>query len=287
MEKFFKYDLEVKKILFNVAPKEEYRYSKDTLIEYSDKLEHAINDIEYYINSILESFNFFEADKKYFKNYIMAIKNELIKTGYDYNKLKQFYEVCFSDMSEELINKVGSGIKGYYLFSGVSLSEGKSLNEILHIVHQTIVNNENRFNKLPILENIEIGDENFIRLYGRENELAKNIFNMIPGNIDSDNVQIISLSDRILLMIRDYGHALSIEITQENDKYYVNYFIPKICSVNKVNQLRGVKKVNQDSNFTVGSFETTLENLPYELISFIQKVPTDTDIIMERLGRAI
>ena len=91
IEKFFKYNFEVKKILHSTVPKEEYKYSKETLIEYSDKLFQALNDVEYYINVILDNFDFLEKEKNYFNNFIKALKDELIKSGYDFNKLSIFY----------------------------------------------------------------------------------------------------------------------------------------------------------------------------------------------------
>lgn len=278
MEKFFKYDIEVKNILFSVSPKEEYKYNNDSVVEYSEKLNQAIKDIEFYISSILRSFNFFDSDKEYFNNFIKLLKIELINCGMDFNKLKNFYEIYLSNMREELVNLVGSNIFGHYMFSGVSLNNAKSINELLHVVHQTIVNNENNYKKLPILDSK--GD--FAKLYGKENELARYIFSNINENIDSSEFSMMSLdNDRILIMVRDHGHALSIEIEQENDKYYVKYFIPKICNVKMVNELKGVRKVDNDSKFTTGIFETTKENLSFELIEFIKHVPTDLDMFKE------
>lgn len=286
MEKFFKYNLEIKNILYNTNPKEADKYNKDTIMEYSDKLFKALNDIEYYINVILDKFEFLQNDKCYFNNFIKALKDELIKCGYDFNKLKQFYEICFSNMNEELVNKVGTEIKGGgYLGAGVSLNEAKSINEILHIVHQTIVNNENNYRNLPIISQKQNYEGYNVTLYGKDSELAKNIFNVIPYDLSSDYVEIMSLSnDKVILMVRDVGHALSIEIEKENDKYYVKYFIPKICNYDMVNELKGVKKVTRESNYTVGMFGTTLEKLPFELVDFITKVPTDMD--MHRKGGA-
>ena len=79
------------------------------------------------------------------------------------------------------------------------------------------------------------------------------------------------------MMVRDRGHALSIEIEKENDKYYVKYFIPNINNVDMVNELKGVRKVNDQSKFTTGIFETNLENLTSNLTDFIGHVPTDFD----------
>lgn len=87
--------------------------------------------------------------------------------------------------------------------------------------------------------------------------------------------------DRVIMMVRDIGHALSIEIEKENDKYYIRYFIPKVCNIDMVNSLKGVKKVKKGDNYTVGIFETSLEKLPFDLVDFISKVPTDIDMYKE------
>ena len=279
MEKFFKYNLEIKRLLHSIVPVELNGYNKEYIMEYSDKLFQAINDIEYYINVTLENFEFSSNDKDYFKKFIKALKKELIKYGYKYSKLKKFYEVCFSRMSETLIDKVGREIAGGYVDFGVPLKEAKTINEILHIIHRTIVNNENNYRNLPVLASKQNHEGNNITLYGKDSELAKQIFKAIPYEISSDYVEIMSLSnDKIILMIRDIGHALSIEIEKGNDKYYVNYFIPKICNVEMVNNLRGVNKVTEKSRFTVGMFETSMEKLPFELVDFISKVPADIHI---------
>ena len=282
MERFCKYNIEIKNILYNIMPNETDKYNKETITEYSDKLFKAINDIEYYTNVILNNFDFSENEKSYFNKFIKALKSELINCRYDYNRLKQFYEVCFSNMDEKLVDKVGTEIKGGYLFSGVALSEAKSINEMLHIIHQTIINNENNYRNLPIINQKQNFEGNNVTLYGKDSSLAQNVFNLIPYNLSSDYVEIMCLSDdQIIMMIRDVGHALTIEIEKEKDKYYVKYFIPKICNVNMINNLKGVKKVTKDSKYTVGIFDSTFEKLPFELIDFISRVPTDKDMFKE------
>lgn len=282
IEKFFKYNFEVKKILHATVPKEENRYNKETLIEYSDKLFQALNDVEYYINVILEKFNFSNADKTYFKNFIKALKDELIKSGYDFNKLKNFYNVFFGNMSEQLVNTVGENCVGYSMFSSVDLKEAKSINEILHVVHQTIINNQNVLQSLPKLSEKKNYENYEIVLYGKENIAARTLYESFPKELSCGMTDIVSLSnDRIIMMVRDRGHALSIEIEKENDRYYVKYFIPKICNIDMVNSLKGVNKVTKDSKYTVGVFETNLERLSLEIVNFISKVPMDEDMFKE------
>ena len=281
MEKFFKYNLEIKNILHKLVPKEENMYNKEYSIEYSDKLFKALNDIEYYINVIIKGFDFSEEERKYFNNLVKAMKQELINCGYDFRKLKHFYEVCISDMSENLINEVGENCVGYKIVRGVPLSKVKTINEVLHVVHQTIINNEKILTKLPKLQE-KINDSGYpISLYGKSNEVSIKIFNEFPIKLSCGWTEIVSLNnDTIIMMIRDRGHSLSIEIEKEKTtgKYYVKYFIPKICNVEMVNCLKGVTKVTNESKYTVGIFETTSENLSFELIDFISKVPTDDDI---------
>lgn len=282
IKRFFKYNMNIKNILFNTKPQETDKYNKETLIKYSDKLFQAINDIEYYMNVMLEDFNFLDEDKKYFNNYIKALKNELIKCGYDFNKLSTFYTTCFTNMSEELVNKVGNQIKGASMYSYVDLKEAKSLNEMLHIVHQTIINNENNFRNLPVISRKQNHEGNNITLYGEDTTISRVVFNSIPISIDTDFVEIMSVDEtKVNLMIRDIGHALSIEIEQKDDKCIIRYFIPKICNIDMVNNLKGVNKVKKGDNYTVGVFETTLEKLPFELSNLILGVPTDIDMFKE------
>lgn len=282
IEKFFKYNFEVKKILHSTVPKEEYKYNKDTLIEYSDKLFQALNDVEYYIGVILEKFNFSNEQKSYLKKFIQVLKKELIKSGYNFDKLKMFYNVFFANMSEKLVNAVGENCVGYSFHRGIPLSEAKSINEILHIVHQTIINNQGILQSLPKIDE-KSNNENYpITLYGKENIAARTLYEKFPKELSCGWTDIVSLSnDRIVMMVRDRGHALSIEVEKENNMYYVRYFIPKICNIDMVNSLKGVNKVTKDSKYTVGVFETNLERLPFEIVNFISKVPTDDDMFKE------
>lgn len=43
----------------------------------------------------------------------------------------------------------------------------------------------------------------------------------------------------------------------------------------------GVNKVNENSIAATGVIETSVNNLPQTLYSFIEKVPTDADIVFE------
>ena len=79
-------------------------------------------------------------------------------------------------------------------------------------------------------------------------------------------------------MANGLGHALSMEITVAEEKARVEYFIPKICNVSMVNALPGINRVNYDSYGATGVFETSPSLLPFEVVDFLTKVPTDKDI---------
>lgn len=278
LEIFFNNDLKVKKILHELEPKESYKYNNDSCIEYGNKLYKSIEDIAFYIIQIANKF--FPNEEQYCKNYFTALKSELLKVGYDFNKLSHFYNICLANMSEEFVNKVGENCVGYTIFSGVSFNEAKSINELLHLMHQSVINNEYVLHSMPKLDakNNEFGYS--ITLYGVEKDLSKCIFDNFPLDMDCGWTDIVSLENKIIMMVRDRGHALSIEIEKENDKYYIKYFIPKICNVDMVNNLRGVTKVDNNSKYTVGIIQTIEENLPLELYDFISKVPMDSDMVL-------
>lgn len=106
--------------------------------------------------------------------------------------------------------------------------------------------------------------------------------NINPEQKEIGESTIIGLENKVLMMVRDRGHALTLEIDTEGDKSLVRYFIPKICNIELVNQLRGVTKVAESADATdtaTGCFECEKNNIGNEIVSFVEKVPTDSDIL--------
>lgn len=280
IETFFKYDLEIKKILHDCAPTEIDGYNQEYIIKYSDKLYRALVDIEFYIKRIFIKCGYGKNElnelTKLFKIYNQLLTN----CKSDFNKLKSFYTDFFSNMNKEFIDMVASTCIGY-TNNSIDLKTAKSINELLHLLHSSIVNNEKIYNSMPKLKE-KINFEKYpINLYGKENTIANNIFEQFPINMSCGNVDILSLNNKILMMIRDRGHALTIEIIYNNNKCFVQYFIPKICHVGMINNLKGVTKVNDNSRYTIGMFETELESLTNELFTLINGVPMDDHMFIE------
>lgn len=86
------------------------------------------------------------------------------------------------------------------------------------------------------------------------------------------------MEDRTLMMIRDRGHALTIDIDSlEKDNVVVNYFVPKICNKEMVKALPGINPSSITKNGAVGTFDLKKGDIK-KIFDFIGKVPTDMDM---------
>ena len=279
IELFFDYNMKIKRLMYDVAFKDEYAYNQESLVEYGDKLFKALDAIEAYLLKILLLFKYDEQSINSLKERFAKYRDDFINVQDKVVELKKQYIKNISDMSKEFITSVNENFMGYYLFSGMDVLEAKSINEYLHFLHASIVNNEEIYHRMPEIEYRGEDENQSLHLYGKKDNTAYDIFNNFP--IKDVRTDILSLSDRILIMVRDLGHALMIEITFENEKAIVNYFIPKVCNYLMVNELKGVTEVTKDSKFAKGSFEVEKELLKEPLFDFLIKVPRDNDMFIE------
>lgn len=274
---FFKYDLEVKKILNDIIPLEQYAHSNDTIIKYNDLLFKALKSFRFYFGKMIQLVNYDNKERFSLNNLLGDIEQKLVQCEMNFYAMSSFYNENFAGMRKELVDEVRENCIGYTINRSVSLGKAKSINELLHIIHQTVINNENIYQQ-NLLEQ-KTNDEGYpISLYGEYNLMAKNIFDNYPKDMLCGKTDILALNDLILLMIRDRGHALSIEIEKVNNKYFVNYFIPKICNIDMVNNLKGIRKVTVESKYATGVLACSEEELIGSLIDLISHVPMDNDI---------
>lgn len=258
-------------------------YDAESIIKYVDKLPQNLE----YIFSLLKSIAL-DFGSDLFLNKIIEIENQtmkaLISCKQDIKKLRTFYEQYLTFMSDELKDSVKRECVGDTFnipLNSVKLS--KTVNEILHVMHFYIMNNANIYRSTNQIAQKYNVDDHPITLYGADDPFAKNLFDSFPLELDCGFVEIVSIeNNRIMMMVRDKGHALTIEIEKNNDKIWVDYFIPKLCNIEMINKLPGVRKVKEDADMfsgTVGLFLTSEENFYEKLYSFIDMVPTDKDII--------
>ena len=280
-EKFFDYNLQIKKLL-TCYPNIE---SERDAITYIDQTYQNLKDIKYMLSKMLiivrDSTTLHNHLNKLFQYY----EKTLVMCGNNKEALTQFYKTCIANMNPTLIDKMNQEIKGYYIFSDMNKSflNCKTINEMLHVLHMYAINTEWFYKTMPILESKTNEDDKII-LYGRPNEIAKAIFDNLNFNLNSRQIDILSLNNRILIMARDLGHALTIEIELNNNEAYINYFIPKVCNIDMVNNLKGITPVKTDENgnlktpYATGNFKVMTNELTTNIINFMENVPTDKDI---------
>ena len=217
---------------------------------------------------------------KFFKQIIEEVSN----LRYDPNTIKRFFNNRISYMREEFVNDIKLNIKGYSMFSNVDAYFGNctTVNEALHLLHAFVMNNENILQSMNVLDIKDISGYS-LTLYGKSSPETKEIFDSFPSNTGSGDTDLIGLPgvNKSLMMVRDKGHALSIEITYEGENAIVEYFVPKLCNIDMVNALPGVIKVSSDAPMhsgTTGRFVVSKKELPLMLVDFVKKVPTDEDM---------
>ena len=293
---FFESDAKIKEILEECAPTN--LDTQDTVIEYSNKLMKAIETIEVEMNKIFSQKGL---PTSMFKENVMKllgeIKNQLESTM-DPHKLKEIYKKSFSDMSPKFVEDVGKVCVGYTTKqhfnrdgSNISLfgvaAETKTINEMLHLLHSYICNDDNMYKMLPVVERKKIGRYGDCTLFGEASDIAKDIYDSMPENqwnSELGETYIIGLKNRALMMVRDSGHALTIDIEEDKEKgkVFVKYFVPKICNIEKLNKLKGIHKIPTDAYWrdmsANGMYETSIDGFGIDIVNFIQEVPTDMDM---------
>ncbi len=274
LQHFFGVDMKIKKEMYDMAPLDNLEGKV-----ISDK----INDSLFYIFSELKCISY-DLNLNVYKKVCSLediIKEQFYSCGYDTFKLKKFYQKYISNMEEKFVDCVMDTCVGYSSENVSAIYLANSINEILHFLHSYIINNEKIFEAVPLIEQKMNDNQYPIRLRGNKNSYFEQLFKLFPLELDCGWTDMVIINDKkMIMMVRDRGHALTIEITLNNDSARIEYFIPKLCNINMIKMLPGINPVNENSYGATGAFETDLNNLPSSLISFISKVPTDLDIIL-------
>lgn len=195
-------------------------------------------------------------------------------------------------MSTPFVEDVKSKTAGFsfrYENMPALIQKASTVTEMLHLVHFYITNNDEILWGLPVVDSKSNGDDSYT-MFGEETKVGRRIFDAInEKTTPMGNTAIVCLKDRTLLMARDMGHALMVDIEHNDDYYMARYFIPKICNVYQVNALKGIHPVPMpkkeeeavliDTGAT-GEFEIdNIDNIGQEVVKdFIEKVPTDSEM---------
>lgn len=282
LDKFFKIDLKIKDLILKTRPNEK-TYDTSGAIKYVDNLIKELDTIKDYFFWIIDTYNMTPYLKDVINNSFNEYNEKLLNSNYDYDRLTRIYEECILKMTSGLDKELQKNLFGYNINRKEveSFEKCKAINDYLHAFHFYIVNNEKILHSMPIIDRKINKDDEPIILFGKENDLSRDLFNKYPVKLGTGEVDILSFDDHLLMMIRDVGHALSVDSTIENDNIRVSYFVPKSCNIEKVNKLKGVTKLDPLTSDmfspTNGEFVCKKEDFTNEIIDFISNVPTDID----------
>src|SRR5574344_398253 len=268
---FFQDDLYIKKLMYDLKPSDIDLTGDDARINYGDKLYKSLKDIEFRILRNCHKINLTPIACNHVEN-IFKVYYQVLSNLDNYDDYKNFYE-SITNMNSALVNETKANIFGYSINHNASpiIMDCNSINELLHVIHSDIVNNEKNYQEI---------DTNNIK----NKELYLNVKEELDNFDGSDLKQIVPLNkgNKILLMVRDLGHALTVEITKNENEFNVDYFIPKLCDIEKINNLKGINKVADNAPIfsgATGSFTcASLLDLKTELNKFLNQVPTDDDL---------
>lgn len=276
LELFFEYDQRIKDILFKIQMDESDKYDIDRKI---DKIDRDLDKLELYIDMILLSYPVMSSNDitKMFEDY----RDKLYKCK-NSNELEKFCINNMTDLSSDFVKNVGLKSCGYSFHSPLSCKDQvKTINELLHMLHMYVTNDFDIYNSINLIDS-KINFEDYdINLRGEVNDIGKNIFDNIPYELSSGDIDIIAFSNnKVLIMIRDRGHALVLDIKKDVDHCEIKYHIPKICNVDMVKKLRGLgSEFTDTSKYARGYFETSIDTVGKEIADFISNVPMDSDIV--------
>lgn len=287
LEKFLEVDMKTKENMMAASPSENLDFDEEARFKYVESAERTLSDFLKNIKSLFEELGIMGVSDVEQK--IKSFQEELYRNGYGkQSDMKSFYKNNFSQMRPDFVEKVKHEIGGYYVkredaFLSI-VKQAKSFNEVLHVIHSYVVNNENILQSVPAISEKKNSENETISLRGKENELAQQIFEKFPIEMSCGSTDIIALKEKIIIMARDRGHALLMEIEQGKEESIVRYFIPKLCNIAMINELKGVRKVKEDVDMFAGVngvFSAPTTDIATEIFDLINHVPMDKDMILK------
>ncbi len=284
LEVFFACNMNIKKSIVRLAFDETKVYNQDYAVRYADEIDKELNYIESQFMVIAEVLELGDELKAKIKRNLEAYYRVFLNCSINPSKLQNFYTLCISLISPELVNKIKLTCVGHTkeVDIGSLINQNVSINGLLHILHSYVMNNNKLYESVDLLsEKINLESVPIYLRGNANNLLAAQIFTNFPDSLDVGITEILSLKNKTLLMVRDRGHALTIEVEEYSDGVMIRYFIPKLCNIDMINALPGINKVPLDIDMFAGArgeFMSSKENVCDNVYNFIARVPTDLDM---------
>ncbi len=106
LENFFDLDMKVKQEMVDMAPNIVNEYDEDAIIKYVDNVFRSLDKIKYCFEEMSLYLDVDNEAKEYINNLFNYYKETLANAGTDIAKIKQFYEICISNMRDDLLKEV-------------------------------------------------------------------------------------------------------------------------------------------------------------------------------------
>ena len=273
IEKFFELDLTVKKLITESRPK----FNNTNIVDIEKDLVKNLRKMELSLLEMIKCAEIFIDIEPFFEKY----REELYYCGYNLKNFVNFYEKNILNITNGLDESLVNNISGYSIDNNYNqvLKSCNTVNDLLQSIHFFAINDEN-FYKNDSLVYSKNNEGIVTNLYGKSTYESKQIFELMPIG-KSDNCDILSFNDKIIMMIRSVGHATVIEVTYELDNCRISYHIPKICNVDMISNLPGINKVDENTNFLdgiAGEYVVKRDDLVSSINNFISNLPDDFDI---------
>ena len=170
LKKFFDNNMKIKETILKIAPTEKDDYNEESRIEYTDKLDNTLKEIQNILLDTAKEFNFGEETEQIINENFEKRREALVISHYEPGLIQKIYDKQISSMNEKFVEEVKDKCVGYTLIDTKTLDgllkKSGSVNEILHTMHSYIVNNEEIMQAMPILAS-KINDiKEPITLYG-------------------------------------------------------------------------------------------------------------------------
>ncbi len=284
LQHFFAADGMIKKEIYAIAPPGDNGYlDRHSIAKYTD----ALNEVLIYTFSELKHItsDIFGIKSDVYskvKDLEKIAKTRFYNCGFDIVKLREFYKNYISNMEPKFVDSVKNTCIGYTMNGTAPINMVGSINEVLHFVHAYVLNNERLLQAVPLIGERKNDFGYTLSLRGVQTQTFDSLYENFPNDMDCGWTDMVALNERkFMMMVRDRGHALSIEITINNDIARIEYFIPKLCNISMINALPGINKVNEHSVGATGVIEIPVDELNSTVYGFISKVPMDADMFKE------
>lgn len=271
---FFTMDMRTKEAIAKAAPDMADLYDDDSRMRYLDGLSKEFSGFQYDFQKVAQEFRMgdavLEATAKFFRR-----GGESFATGKtDVDAVRRVYDKRFLQMRDDLIENMQKRY-GYRVFWKPEriIDQTESVNELLHVFHRSIMGNEDILQRVPARET-----RGMVSLRGEDGRLAKEVYDTIPEDLDIGETDIISVDDKMLMMVRDRAHALMIEaepMKEHPGNVIVHYNLPKIINREMVEQLPGIGEISERN--ASGRFEVPEQGFGSQMAEFISWIPTDAD----------